>query len=239
MIQNIFSAVSIAAVVGLVSSSFSVNKPANHPAKQKAEWVKLFDGKSTAGWHTYGKENAGSAWKVQDGIIYLDGSSKEGRGDLVTNKEYSNFDFKYEWKISEKGNSGLIFYVHEDPAKFHSTYSSGPEMQVVDNEGHPDGKIFKHQAADLYDLVPCSKKTVKPVGEWNKAEIISNNGKLEFFLNGTKVVSTTMWDASWEKLVAGSKFKDMPGFGTFKSGKFALQDHGDTVWFRNIMIKEL
>jgi hypothetical protein len=112
-------------------------------------------------------------------------------------------------------------------------------MQVLDNNGHPDAKIIKHRAGDLYDLVSVSKETVKPVGEWNTAEIISNNGSLRFNLNGEQVVITTMWDDAWRTMLAGSKFKDMEGFGTYKKGKISLQDHGDNVWYRNIKIRKL
>jgi hypothetical protein len=202
-------------------------------------WVSLFDGKTTTGWHSYGKSSVDQFWKITDGAIYLDTTKKEGGGDLVTDKEYGNFDLKLEWKIAKNGNSGIIFFVHEDTAQFKATYHTGPEMQVLDNDGHPDGKLIKHRAGDLYDLISCTKETVKPVGEWNEVEITSKDGKLDFFLNGTNVVSTTMWDDNWKKLVAGSKFKDMPGFSTFKKGKIALQDHGNMVWYRNIQIKEL
>jgi len=91
----------------------------------------------------------------------------------VTDEEYENFDLKLEWKIAKNGNSGIIFFVHEDTAKYKATYETGPEMQVLDNDGHPDGKIVKHRAGDLYDLISCRKETVKPVGEWNAAEIKS------------------------------------------------------------------
>ncbi|HVG42539.1 MAG TPA: DUF1080 domain-containing protein, partial [Chitinophagaceae bacterium] len=173
----------------------------------------------------------------------LDAASKktaqtEG-GDLVTDNEYENFHLKLEWKIAPKGNSGVIFYVQEDKTKYNDTYNTGPEMQVLDNEGHADAKIIKHRAGDLYDLISVSRETVKKAGEWNAAEIIANNGKLDFYLNGEHTVSTTMWDTAWQQMIAGSKFKDMQGFGAFKKGRIALQDHGDDVWYRNIMIKTL
>lgn len=204
-------------------------------------WLPLFDGKTTAGWHSYGKSVPGAAWEVDNGTLHLNikDKDKEDRGDLVTDKEYENYHLKLEWKISEGGNSGIIFNVHEDTSKYGATYETGPEMQVLDNDKHADGKIHKHRAGDLYDLIACSEETVKPVGEWNLAEIVLDNGKLDFYLNGVNIVSTTMFDENWKEMVAGSKFAKMPGFGTYKKGKIALQDHNDEVWYRDIMIKEL
>lgn len=199
----------------------------------------LFDGASTAGWHRYGGGAPGASWKVISGELVLDSAAKMDGGNLVSNDEYENFDLKLEWKISQKGNSGILFGVYEDSAKFKEPYYTGPEMQVVDNEGHDDGKIVKHQAGDLYDLIACSTKTVKPAGEWNEAEVKLLNGKLDLFLNGTNVVSTTMWDDNWNKMVKGSKFKEWPEFGTYKKGHIVLQDHGNMVSFRNIRIKTL
>jgi len=206
-------------------------------------WISLFDGTTTKGWHKYGGGAVGSGWKIQDGSIFLDTTvevnGKRDGGDIVTDEEFENFDLKLEWKIAKNGNSGIMFCVHEDTTKYKYPFETGPEMQVLDNEGHPDGKIKKHRAGDLYDLVSCSKETVKPVGEWNQVEIKLLNGKLDFYLNGENVVSATMWDDNWNKLVAGSKFKTMPGFATFKKGHIDLQDHDCMVWFRNIMIKKL
>lgn len=207
------------------------------------EWIDLFDGQSFTGWHKYGGGEVGKAWKIEDGAIYLDAVNKDGwqtgdGGDIVTDEEFENFHLKYEWKIAQNGNSGVIFFIHESP-EYQYPWHTGPEMQVLDNAGHPDAKIISHRAGDLYDLIVSSEETVKPYGEWNQAEIIADNGKLEFVLNGTTIVNTTMWTPEWEALIADSKFKDMPGFAKFKKGKIALQDHGDLVYFRNIVLKKL
>jgi hypothetical protein len=239
----LFSLFAIAAC----SSTKNASMNSNSEGSAKDGWVSLFDGKTTNGWHSYGKSSAGKAWKVQDGTLMLDIASKkempsEG-GDLVTNEEYENYHLKIEWKISPKGNSGIIFNVNEDAAKYPNTYNTGPEMQVLDNGspvllGHADAKLFTHRAGDLYDLL-ASQEAVKPAGEWNTAEIVSNKGKLDFYLNGKHTLSTTMWDDNWRKMISISKFREMAGFGTYKKGKIALQDHGDQVWYRNIMIKKL
>jgi len=200
----------------------------------------LFDGKTTKGWHTYGKNSAGAGWKAENGILRFDpdAAKNDGGGDLVTDAAFKNFHLKLEWKIAPNGNSGIIFYVNENAAKYKNTYETGLEMQVLDNDGHPDGKITKHRAGDLYDLIQSKSEPVKPVGEWNKAEIISLNGKLTLILNGITVVETVLWDDNFKKLIDGSKFAGWPEFGTFQEGKIALQDHGNRVWYRNIMIKE-
>ena len=213
-------------------------------------WISLFDGKSMDQWHTYGKTTLDAGWTIQDGVLFLDtaATARNAQGNrignnIITNEDFGNFDLKLDWKISEKGNSGIIFYVKEDTALFHENYNSGMEMQVLDNGtptrlGHPDGKLYSHRAGDLYDLL-ASKDAVKPLGEWNHAEIVSDNGKLDFYLNGEHTLSTTLWDDNWKQMIAISKFKDMKDFGTFKQGKISLQDHGNTVWFKNIKIKKL
>lgn len=214
--------------------------------EKKEGWQLLFDGTSAKGWHQYGNKPIGSAWKVADGTIYLDTTDKKNGqwqtasgGDIVSDSAFGNFDLKVEWKIAKDGNSGIIFYVHEDTTKYKYAWMTGPEMQVLDNDGHPDGKLIKHRAGDLYDLISSSKETVKKPGEWNQAEIKALNGKLDFYLNGENVVSTTMWDTTWTGMIARSKFKEFPGFGTYKKGHIMLQDHGNTVWYRNVKIKSL
>lgn len=207
-------------------------------------WVSLFDGKSFKGWHTYGKDSVGSAWNIDSGAIHLNPKTKkgyqtQGGGDLVTDGEYDNFDLKLEWKISKAGNSGIIFFVHEDTTKYKETWQTGPEMQVLDNQGHEDRKTPSHRAGSLYDLIQAKEGVVKPWGEWNQVEIKLDHGKLDFFLNGENVVSTTIFDDNWKKMLSNSKFKEFPDFGTYQKGHIALQDHGNQVWYRNIMIRQL
>jgi hypothetical protein len=204
----------------------------------------LFDGQTFNGWHKYGGGAVGSAWKISDGVLYLDTAAKKAAqvdngGDIVTEDEFENFDLKLEWKIAKGGNSGIMFYVHEDKA-YKYPWETGPEMQVLDNIDAGDNKKENHLAGSLYDLIGTANVSKpKPVGEWNEAEIKVVNGKLDLYLNGVNTASTTLWDDNWKKLVTGSKFKTMPGFGTYKKGRIALQDHGNMVSFRNIMIMSL
>jgi len=207
------------------------------PTEKKEGWKLLFDGTSTKGWHVYGRP-AVAQWIVQDGAIAPD-QTKPVHGDLVTNEDYGDFDLKLEWKISPNGNSGVLFYVQEDTAKYKEPYFTGPEMQVLDNDGNHDGKIHAHRAGDLYDLIASSSEPVKAVGEWNQIEIYSKGGTLKLFVNGVNVVSTTMWDDNWRQMIAHSKFKNMPAFGVAHTGKIDLQYHNFPVWYRNIRIKKL
>jgi hypothetical protein len=213
---------------------------------QKKEWTSLFDGKTTSGWHTYGKDAVGEAWKVVDGTLMLDPSIKEGwqikgGGDIVSNESYGDFHLQLEWKISKNGNSGIIFFVQDEPKKYNYIWYTGPEMQVLDNDGHADGKIIKHRAGNLYDLVAGVEGAVKPVGDWNLVDIINEKGTLTLKLNGITTVTTTIGDDAWKNLIKNSKFSkgESPDFGKVFTGHIGLQDHGNQVWYRNIRIQRL
>jgi hypothetical protein len=231
----------------LLSATLLVGSPDKDVKKETAKpkgWISLFDGKTTKGWHTFGKTTVGEYWKVQDGALFLDAAAKKelkakGDGDILSDAIYGDFHLKVDWKISQKGNSGIIFWVQDDAVKYEHAFHTGPEVQVLDNDGHSDGKIIKHRAGNLYDLIAGPEGVVKPVGEWNQAEIVCYRGKLDFYLNGVNVVSTTYGDDAWRSMIANSKFKTMPDFGKVFTGHIALQDHGDNVWFKNIMVKKL
>jgi hypothetical protein len=207
-------------------------------AEKKAGWKLLFDGKTTQGWRIYQKQEVSPKWQVQDGAITL---TEGGAGDLITTEEYGDFELELEWKIAEGGNSGIIFHVHEDP-KFKATYNTGPEMQVLDDERHPDAKQGKNgnrTAGSLYDMLPPAKKATKPAGQWNKVKLVIKDGKAQHWMNGVKTVEYATKGPEWDKMVADSKFKGWEGFGKYDKGHIALQDHGDKVMFKNIKIRPL
>ena len=196
-------------------------------------WQSLFDGKTITGWHgfkTPGKMSAG--WTVEDGAITRFGPAE----DIVTDKVYANFELNLDWKISAKGNSGIIYRI--DP-KAEVTYMSGPEMQVLDDDGHADGKSALTSAGAGYGLYPAPRGVVKPVGEWNSVRLIVNGNHVEHWLNGKKIVTYELGSADWKAKVKASKFVAWPGYGKAKAGYIGLQEHGARVWYRNIRIKEL
>lgn len=216
-------------------------------ADEEKSGVKLlFDGKSLTGWHNFKKTTIGKGWVVDtaEKAIHLAVRPEAGQwnsedgGDIMTDAAYENYELSLEWKIDTCGNSGIIYNVLEDP-KAEYVWHTGPEMQVLDNTCHPDAKIIKHRAGDLYDMISCSKETVRPALEWNQAKLVQNKGKVEHWLNGEKVVEYDMNTPAWKDMIAKSKFKDMPLFGKSMKGHIALQDHGNKVWFRNIKIKQL
>lgn len=204
-------------------------------AERAAGWKLLFDGKDLAGWRGYKTASAPPKWKVEEGAITL---TETGGVDLMTADEFGDFELSIDWKISPKGNSGIIYLVKEAPDAAQ-TYNTGPEMQVLDNDGHADGKFPSHRAGALYDFVVPAKDAAKPVGEWNTARIELKLGRITHWLNNVKVVEFSYGDEAWRKAVAASKFKTMPLFGLATTGHIALQDHGDRVWYRNIKIRAL
>jgi len=228
--------------LGIVKTSPVEFKENSLTASEKNEgWDLLFDGQTMSEWHNYnkGKMESPSKWQVTpDGTIHFNPKANGTGGDIVSNKEYENFELSLDWKISNCGNSGIFYNVVED-SEIDNAYKTAIEMQVLDNVCHPDTKLPTHQAGDLYDLKAADPVTVKPAGQWNEARIIVDNLEVQFWLNGHRVVDFTMFDEEWDRMVAKSKFADWPHFAKTKKGKIALQDHGDKVWYRNIKIREI
>jgi hypothetical protein len=171
---------------------------------------------------------------VQNGAVVL----TEGKaGDLMTAQEYGDFELAFDWKISEGGNSGVIYRIGLGES---ASYRTGPEYQVLDNEKAKDNKEGNHLAGSLYDMGPAAPRDLpKPVGEWNTSRLVVRGWKVEHWLNGKKVVAADLASPEGKALIAASKFKDWPKFASLSRGYIALQDHGDVVSYRSIKIREL
>lgn len=212
--------------------------------EKEAEWTTLFDGTSFDGWHMYNGGEVTEPWKLEDGamVFYPMEERPEGANyNLVTDEEFTDFVLTLDWKIAEGGNSGFFWGVKEGE-EYGQPYVTGPEIQVLDDERHPDAKNGEDRlAGSLYDIVPPSEKVVKPAGEWNSVELMINHktNQGHVILNGTKIVEFPLEGPEWDKLIANSKFADWEDFAAFKTGKIGLQDHGNVVAFRDIKIKEL
>lgn len=213
-------------------------------AATDSEWTAIFDGATLKGWHEFQRDGVSDNWKVEDGALVFYPPEKREKGvgyNLISDKEYTNFELSIDWRISENGNSGIFWGINESP-EIERPYHSGPEIQVLDNQGHPDAKNgTNHQAGALYDMVSPSTDATKPVGEWNTTVITVNHktNQGSVVLNGKQVVSFPVNGPKWDAMVADSKFAQWEHFGKYPTGRLGLQDHGDVVAFKNIKIKEL
>ena len=205
--------------------------------EKENNWQLLFDGKTTKGWRNFKKDKVSDGWIVQDGNLIALGKGGDLGGDIITNQEFENFELKLEWKISKGGNSGIFYHVLEDD--FPTVYASGPEYQLLDNVGFPHKLEDWQMAAANYAMHPASNVNLKPIGEYNSTRIIVNGSHVEHWLNGVKVLEFEQWTDDWKNKVSACKWKDYQGYGMARKGHIALQDHGDTVWFRNIKILEI
>lgn len=233
MLFALLPAVFAAAPLALTAQSVPSNFPNRLTAEERREgWVLLFDGKTTKGWRGFRQRVAPRGWVVENGSLVREA----GGGDLVTLRAYRNFELALEWKISEGGNSGIMYRVTEEGKE---TYETGPEMQVLDDARHADGKNRLTSAGACYGLYPSPEGVVHPAGEWNQVKIVVNGNHVEHWLNGVKVVEYELQSPDWEARVAASKFTQWKGYGLAPSGYIALQDHGDRVEYRSIRIREL
>lgn len=210
--------------------------------KKNNDWTSLFNGEDLEGWKAYNSDEV-SQWKVKDNALVFTPKEGERSGseNLITEDTYTNFELSMDWKISEGGNSGVMWGVQEGE-EFSEPYLTGPEIQILDNERHPDAENGPiRQAGALYDLSKPSEDVTSPAGEWNEMTIRidhkENQGTVT--LNGTQVNQFPLHGEEWDQMVKKSKFSDWENFGQHHTGHIALQDHDDKVSFRNIKIREL
>ncbi len=204
--------------------------------KTDGEWEMLFDGKSIDKWKKFNGDEV-TGWKIVDGELQNSGVGSDHGGDIITKKEYENFELYVEWKISPQSNSGIFYHVQERIV--NKIYESGPEYQLIDGKGWPT-KIADYQyTASNYSMQAPVGAEVKPVGEWNTTRIVVKNPHVEHWLNGKKVVEYDLWSDEWKAQKAAGKWKDAEHYGMAKKGHIGLQDHGGLTVFRVIKIKEL
>lgn len=229
--------------------SYLVNKLSENEIRKG--WRLLWDGKTTAGWRlaNYDKFPA-VGWAVQDGVLKVLGTKKDSlvkSGDIITDKEFSNFELEMDFKLTTGANSGLKYFVVEDRKKRAGT-GAGPEFQILDDKVHPDAKAGvngNRTTGSLYDLITAENlsegnkdKRMNPPGKWNKLRIVSKDGHVEHWLNNLKMVEYDRHSQIFSNLVAKSKYNTYPNFAQAVSGHILLQDHGDEVHFRSIKIRE-
>lgn len=207
--------------------------------KEKAEgWKLLYDGNSLNGWRTY--KNLPGSWKTENGMICTK-SADDGHADLITDSMFENFELSVDWKISPEGNSGILYLATED---YDQTYLSGPEYQLIDDDGFPEHiEEWQKTGASYAIQAPAVKAAHKP-GEWNTTKIIVNKSHVEHWLNGKKVVDYTIGSEAWNKAKNEGKWKEASGYGAAKKGHIAFQSSHSKVetsgvCFRNVKIKLL
>ena len=198
------------------------------------DWIVLFDGTDASAWRAFNGAELPAGWEVVDGALTLTGEA----GDIVTREKFANFELELEWQIEACGNGGVFFNVIENDS-LQYVWQSGPEMQILDNTCHPDGKLPETSAGSNFAVHAPARDVTKPAGEWNHARLIHVDGHVEHWLNGEKMLEYELGSADWNERVKNSKFATMPHYGTARSGHIALQDHGNRVAFRNIRIRRL
>ncbi|NOY96218.1 MAG: DUF1080 domain-containing protein [Chlorobi bacterium] len=205
-------------------------------SEQEHGWKLLFNGENLDGWRMFnGGEVTG--WKVVDGVLQNSGVGSDHGGDIITTEPFENFELTLDWKITPGSNSGIFFHVREGVVD--AIYKSGPEYQLVDDEGWPTKlRPSQHSGANYAMDAPQNAKT-KPTGEWNSAKIIVDGTHVEHWLNGVKVVEYELWSDEWKAMKEAGKWKEEPYYGMAKKGYIGLQDHGGLTMFKNIKIREL
>ncbi len=224
-------------------------------AEEKAAgWKLLWDGQTSDGWRSAKSDKfPAQGWEIKDGVLSVlasGGAESAAGGDIITRDRYANFELTADFKITPGANSGIKYFVQPNlgavtgaGAKANTGSALGPEFQVLDDALHPDAKLGRNgnrTLASLYDLIPAAtNKPVAPMGDWNHARIISRGQHVEHWLNGQKVLEYERGSPEFRAVVAQSKFKNIPGFGEWPDGHLLLQDHGNSVSYRNLKLRVL
>ncbi|MCW1953524.1 MAG: DUF1080 domain-containing protein [Flavobacteriia bacterium] len=203
---------------------------------QETQWESLMNPDL---WRGYNQEKLPSNWNITDSLISCYGLAGDVGGDIISKKQYANFEFFWEWKISPEGNSGAFYHVVED-SMYHSPYQTAPEYQLLDDVGFPSPIADWQKTGANYAMhIANEQKNLKPVGQWNTSRIVFDHGKVSHFLNGALIVSFDKFTTEWETLRNSGKWSDYPDYGKANTGHLALQDHGSGVWFKSVKIKDL
>jgi hypothetical protein len=201
-------------------------------AERAAGWRLLFDGRTTAGWRGWKMDSMPSGWQVVDGTL----KRVKPAADIITTEKFANFELSLEWNLAKNGNSGIFYRASEDD---DAIYWSAPELQVLDDAGHPDGQSRLTAAGADYGLYPSPAGVVRPAGQWNQVRLVVNGKHVEHWLNGVKVVEYELGSPDWEAKVKASKFAPHTHYGRNAEGYIGLQEHEYPVAFRNIKIRAL
>lgn len=195
-----------------------------------------FKALSASDFRGFRKTELPGAWQSDaEGVIGLD-PKRQGRGDIVTKEQFADFDLRLDWKIEAGGNSGIMYRADE---LHEASYLTGPEMQVLDDDLHPDGRNLLTSSGSNYAMYARSRDMVRPPMEWNRVRIRAQAGHIQYWLNGYKVADFDMNSADWKERKAKGRFASLPDYGSLKKGHIVLQDHGNRVWFRNVQIRSL
>ncbi len=230
-------------VAGMVCSCNRDNKLTR--AEIADGWELLFNGEDLSAWKDYNGTELTNGWRVVDGCIQAPGDGSDGSGYIVTKKKYADFELVWDWKLTHGGNSGMIYHVVENPV-FKTPYITGPEYQLIDNEGWEEvnapSKLEEWQKLGVdyaMHLPDYTGVPINPPGEWNTSKIVFDNGHVEHWLNGKKILEFQAWTDDWFARKNSGKWANAPEYGLAHEGLICLQDHGDPASFKNLKIKEL
>jgi len=255
--MNIFKTTTFFLILSSILFSCNNNK--------QSDWIYLFDGKTTNGWRGYNSDKIPPGWIASEGMLMFDRGKFEleleqdyvgGRDIIYTNEEFDEFELYFEWKIPEGGNSGIFYHVNEG---YNGPHEASPEYQLIDDlnyasihdlraynesfgESEPEKLQDWQKSGTNYAMHIVPKvvdKKLNPAGEWNSSKIIFTKQNVEHWLNGVNIISFVPWSDEWKKLRDSGKWNDYPDYGKFKTGYIGIQDHGSSLWFKNIKLKRI